>query len=213
MASIDPVKVQFDDLAQQHQANTLGMWIFLSTEVLFFGGLFLVYAVYRWSYSEVFISASPELSLMLGAINTAVLLSSSLTIAAAHLMIEAGRWRLMQYALMATLLLGFVFLGVKFYEYYLEFQHQLVPFVGEVFSWDKAQPERARLFFNLYFAMTGLHAIHLFIGCGLVTAMLLASLRSISVERVKSQIKLSALYWHFVDVVWVFIFPLLYLAR
>ncbi len=208
------LSMQFDSLAQQRQANTLGIWIFLASETLFFGGLFLAYSVYRVMHPVAFATASQELNLAAGTINTAILLTSSLSIALAELAATTQRKKATQALLVFTIVLAIAFLGVKSYEYYSEYRNQLVPFLGESFHWPHPDVSGARLFFNLYFVMTGLHAVHLLIGCCLVGATLVLGWRQGQHHaRHQSQIRLSALYWHFVDIIWVFIFPLLYLAR
>lgn len=207
------LRMQFEDLAQQEQADTLGMWTFLATEVLFFGGLFLVYAVYRWYFPGVFRAASQELNLVAGSFNTTVLLTSSFVIALADNLIEKGKQSTVRWLVVTTAVLGIVFLGIKAFEYHEEFSHHLVPFIDGAFHWDKADPLPTRLFFNLYFVMTGLHALHLLIGCSLLLIIALPLWTRIHPQRLPFFIKVSALYWHFVDIVWVFLFPLLYLVR
>ncbi|MCW8193790.1 cytochrome/quinol oxidase subunit 3 [Proteobacteria bacterium 005FR1] len=207
------VRMQFEALDQQKQADTLGMWIFLATEVLFFGGMFMAYAAYRWFNPDVFVLASKELNLLAGSINTAVLLSSSLTMALADHFIHAGNKTNAQRLLTLTISLGLVFLLIKGYEYHEEYSHGLIPFINDQFQWEHGQADRAELFFNLYFLMTGMHALHLFLGCCLLTVMLFINRGRRTLFRPQMRIKLSALYWHFVDVVWVFLFPLFYLAR
>lgn len=202
---------QFDDAAQQREAATLGMWIFLGTELLLFGGLFTGYAVYRIAYNEIFKEASTHLNIWLGSLNTVILLTSSLTMVLSDVAINAERYRMARVCLSLTALLGVVFLGIKGYEYHHEFSESLAPVMGEPFIYDKAEPQHAELFFNLYFTMTSLHALHLTVGIGLVLAMLFLLHRRQSWGRLRRRIEMTGLYWHFVDVVWVFLFPLLYL--
>ena len=204
---------QFDDLRQQRHADTLGMWIFLATEVLFFGALFLVYTVYRQANPGVFPAASQTLNLTAGTLNTAVLLTSSLTVALADHFIYGGKVRLAAFMLAVTLLLGLLFLLIKGYEYRLEFNHHLIPFLDQGFHWSGPNADATRLFFNLYFSMTGLHALHLLIGLLSIFVTLLLTLRHTNPIRLQSITRIVALYWHFVDLVWVFLFPLLYLVR
>ena len=200
---------QFDDLAQQREAATLGMWVFLVTEVLFFGGLFLVYSVYRTLYPAAFAAASHELDVMLGSINTVVLITSSLTMALGVRAAQTGQRRLLLLLLIATMVLGATFLGIKTVEYYHKFVEHHVPGPGFVFEAEHAR--HAQIFFSLYFVMTGLHAIHMIIGLGVIAVMLWWSWRGTITTEYYSPIEISGLYWHFVDIVWIFLFPLLYL--
>jgi cytochrome c oxidase subunit 3 len=200
---------QFDDLAQQREAATLGMWVFLVTEVLFFGGLFLVYSVYRTLYPAAFTAASHELDVMLGSINTVVLITSSLTMALGVRAAQTGQRRLLLLLLIATMVLGATFLGIKSVEYYHKFVEHHVPGPGFVFEAEHAR--HAQIFFSLYFVMTGLHAIHMIIGLGIMAVMLWWSWRGTITTEYYSPIEISGLYWHFVDIVWIFLFPLLYL--
>lgn len=183
---------QFESIEQQRQAATLGMWIFLVTEIMFFGGAFLGYAVYRGMHVEAFSRASRHLDVAWGSINTGVLLVSSFTMALA---VHGVRRR---WFLGATAALGIVFLGVKFTEYAHKFSEGLVP--GARFR-GAADEE---LFFSFYFAMTGLHAAHMVVGIG-VLGVLMRRARDAAVD-------VAGLYWHFVDLVWIFLFPLFYLV-
>jgi cytochrome c oxidase subunit 3 len=200
----------FDNLAQQGEASTLGMWVFLVTEVLFFGGLFLVYLVYRSIYPEAFIAGSHELDVMLGTINTAVLIASSLTMALAVHGAQTGNRRLVLILLVATMVLGAVFLGIKSVEYYHKYEEHHIPGPGFQFE-DPTLFNHIQLFFSLYFVMTGLHALHMIIGLGIMTWMLWWTWRGVITAEYYSPIEISGLYWHFVDIVWIFLFPLLYL--
>jgi cytochrome c oxidase subunit 3 len=201
---------QFDSLAAQSEATTLGMWVFLATEVLFFGGLFACYAVYRMWYPEAFAAASRSIDITLGATNTVVLITSSLTMALAVHAAQTGKRTLLMTFLVITMLLGVVFLGIKSVEYYQKFTEHHIP--GPNFSFEDGKFNRhAQLFFSLYFAMTGLHAAHMIIGLGIMLTMLWWSWRGIITPEYYSPIEISGLYWHFVDIVWIFLFPLLYL--
>jgi cytochrome c oxidase subunit III len=199
----------FDDLGQQHEAATLGMWVFLVTEVLFFGGLFLVYSIYRWKYSAAFAAASHELDILLGGINTAVLITSSLTMALAVHAAQLGRRKTLMLFLVATMALGGVFLGIKAVEYYHKFVEHHVP--GPSFQFEREYFRNAQLFFSLYFIMTGLHALHMVVGFGIMLFMLWWAWNGTVTAEYYSPIEISGLYWHFVDIVWIFLFPLLYL--
>jgi len=199
----------FDDLGQQREAATLGMWVFLVTEVLFFGGLFAAYAVYRNWYPDAFFAASHELDVTLGGINTAVLITSSLTMALAVHAAQVGQRKLLLIFLIATMILGAAFLGIKSVEYQHKFVEHHVPGPGFVFEGEHAR--HAQIFFSLYFVMTGLHALHMVIGLGIMSVMLWWSWRGTITPEYYSPIEISGLYWHFVDIVWIFLFPLLYL--
>jgi cytochrome c oxidase subunit III len=199
----------FEDLGQQREAATLGMWVFLVTEVLFFGGLFLTYLVYRSLYPQAFAAASHEMVVWAGTLNTAVLITSSLTMAlAVHAAQTGERGRLLAF-LILTMLLGCVFLGVKAFEYYTEYVEHHIPGLG--FQFEAEHFRHAQIFFSLYFVMTGLHATHMVIGLGIMSVMLWWSYRGIITPEYHNPIEISGLYWHFVDIVWIFLFPLLYL--
>jgi cytochrome c oxidase subunit 3 len=199
----------FDNLEQQQEAAALGMWVFLLTEILFFGGLFLVYTVYRHLYHDAFVAASHHLDVSLGAINTAVLIGSSLTMALAVHAAQLGHRRTIMVFLVATMILGGVFLGIKGTEYAHKFHEHLVP--GPDFQFEAAHVRPAQIFFSLYFVMTGLHALHMIIGIGIMLWMLWWVYRGKIADGYYSPIEVTGLYWHFVDIVWIFLFPLLYL--
>jgi len=201
---------QFDDIEQQHEAARLGMWIFLATEVLFFGGLFLAYTVYRFTYGHVFAEASRHLDDIFGGSNTAVLLFSSLLMALAVRAAELGRQKQLVRLLLATAFFGIVFMTVKGFEYHKDFVDHLVP--GANFHWAGADPGNAELFFWVYFAMTGLHAIHVTVGIGIILVLALLAWRGKFSGGNYAPVEVAGLYWHFVDIVWIFLFPLLYLA-
>ena len=204
------LREQFDTAAQQQDASSLGMWIFLITEVMFFGGMFLAYAMYRTAYPVAFGQASRTLNATLGAINTAVLLCSSFTMVLAVRAGQLGQRKAIMAFLALTLILGFVFLGVKGYEWKEKFQEHHVP--GPSFHMDGAPahgPEQ--LFFSLYFAMTGLHALHMVIGAGLLSMLLWQAYRGRFSAAYYTPIDMVGLYWHFVDIIWIYLFPLLYL--
>jgi cytochrome c oxidase subunit III len=204
---------QYQTLDQQRETASLGMWVFLSTEVLFFGGLFMTYTLYRSTYSEVFAEASKSIDLKLGAINTVVLIASSLTMAMAVWASQVGKRKLITFFLIATLILGSVFLGIKAIEYHQKFVEHHVP--GLPFSFepgsDTATNAHAQLFFSLYFGMTGLHALHMIVGAGLLVWLIKESLKGRFTPGYNTPVENVGLYWHFVDIVWIFLFPLLYL--
>jgi cytochrome c oxidase subunit III len=199
----------FEDLDQQREAATLGMWLFLVTEVLFFGGLFAVYSVYRSWYPGAFAAASHEMVVWAGTLNTVVLITSSLTMALAVHAAQLGHRRTLLWFLSLTMLLGLVFLGVKAFEYYTEFAEHHLPGAG--FAFEPMYARQAQIFFSLYFLMTGLHALHMIIGLGIMAVMFWWSWRGTITKEYASPIEISGLYWHFVDIVWIFLFPLLYL--
>jgi len=199
----------FDDPEQQHAASWIGMWVFLATEVMFFGGMFAGYTVYRYWYAQAFASASNHLDVWLGAINTVVLIGSSFTMALAVYNAEAGRTKALIWFLLLTIVLGLVFLGIKFYEYHTKFAEHLVP--GSSFKFEGPLARQAEIFFSFYFAMTGMHAVHMIIGIGLLTALIFQAKRSRFSGLYYTPVELTGLYWHFVDIVWIFLFPLLYL--
>jgi cytochrome c oxidase subunit 3 len=200
---------QFDDLEQQKEASTLGMWVFLATEVLFFGGLFLTYSVYRAWYPAAFAAASREMVLWAGTTNTVVLITSSLTMALAVHAAQMGERRALMLFLVLTMLLGAAFLGIKAFEYRTEFVEHHVP--GPGFQFPAPHLGHAQVFFSLYFVMTGVHALHMIIGLGIMSVMLWWTWRGTITKDYSSPIEISGLYWHFVDIVWIFLFPLLYL--
>ena len=204
----------FDDLEQQKEASTLGMWVFLCTEILFFGGLFTTYVVYRARFHGVFAQASRHLDVKLGAINTLVLICSSLTMALAIWSAQINKRKQIVVFLAITMLFGLTFLGIKTVEYADKFHHHLVP--GPAFHYacppgEPCFPEQAQIFFSLYFCMTGLHALHMIVGVGLLSYLVLPSWRGRYTAEWHNPMECIGLYWHFVDIVWIFLFPLLYL--
>ena len=201
---------QFDDPVQQRESAELGMWLFLATEIMFFGGLFAGYTVYRLYYESAFAAASAKTNLMLGTLNTAVLLTSSLCMALAVYAAELSHRRWLILSLLGTIVLGTVFLGIKAYEWHEEYVEQLVPIFNLPFN--KELPEQAALFFNFYFAMTGLHAVHMIIGLVMLVTLLVLAQRGRLLGERSTVVHVCGLYWHFVDIVWVFLYPLLYLV-
>ncbi|MBI4472624.1 MAG: cytochrome c oxidase subunit 3 family protein [Acidobacteria bacterium] len=201
---------QFDDIEQQRESVSLGMWIFLATEIMFFGGMFLGYAIYRASYPEVFAEASRHLDVLLGGINTGVLLCSSLTMALAVHAAQLGARRTVALFLGLTILLGSIFLGIKVVEYHHKYEEHLIP--GPNFRMEGAKGSNPQLFFSFYFAMTGMHAFHMVIGVALMAIMILVTLKGRITAEYYAPVEMLGLYWHFVDIVWVFLFPLLYLV-
>jgi cytochrome c oxidase subunit III len=201
----------FRNLPEQKEAATLGMWVFIAQEVMFFGGLFLAYTVYRALYARTFAEASHHLDWKLGACNTAVLIGSSLTMALAVHAAALGHRKATVRYLLLTIALGAVFLGVKVVEYHDKFVHHLVPGAG--FQFEGGDPRAAQMFYSLYFALTGLHALHMVIGIPILATVAFLAHRGRYSPAYHTPVELTGLYWHFVDIVWIFLFPLLYLIH
>jgi cytochrome c oxidase subunit 3 len=233
----------FDTMAQQKEAAVVGMWVFLLTEILFFGGLFAAYMVYRIWYFDAFAEASRSLSLFWGGLNTAVLIGSSLTMAMAVRCAQTNKRKATVNWLILTMILGTVFLGVKVIEYADKFEHHHVP--GYNFQWAAAHEAPAagaehaapaaegaaegghrelalnadqlqlttQIYFSLYFTMTGLHALHMIIGIGIMLVITRMAWKGKFDEEYYTPVEMAGLYWHFVDIVWIFLFPLLYLVE
>lgn len=200
----------FESFEQQKESSFLGMWFFLVQEVLFFGGLFVVYGVYRFLYDDAFVAASRHLDWKIGAFNTCVLLGSSFTMVLAVWAAQQGKRKVIVWGLIFTILLGGLFLGVKYFEYAAKWEHQLVP--GPHFEWHGADVgPGVQIFFSLYFAMTGMHALHMVIGIIIMLCMLRPAWRGKWTRENHNFIEGFGLYWHFVDIVWIFLFPFLYL--
>lgn len=205
----------FANMEQQRNASSLGMWIFLGTEIMFFGGMFLAYLVYRMWYYNEFAAGSRTLNLPIGAANTAVLICSSLTVALSVRAAQLGKRMLLVTLLALTILFGLVFLGVKAYEWNEKFTEHHVP--GYSFHFEQALADRpvdqgrAQIFFSLYFAMTGMHALHMIVGVGIFTVITWMAWRGRFTPEYHTPVEIAGLYWHFVDIVWIYLFPLLYL--
>jgi len=199
----------FDNLDQQRESSSLAMWIFLVTEIMFFGGLFMAYLLYRWQYPVAFHAGSHHLNIQLGGFNTAVLICSSLTMAMAVRCAQLGDRAKLTLFMILTLVLGFVFLGVKAVEYHDKWVHHLIP--GLHFQWEGEGGREVQIFYSLYFAMTGLHATHMIVGAGLIFWLLPSCAKGKYNADYHHPIECFGLYWHFVDIVWIFLFPLLYL--
>ena len=216
----------WDTPAQQFDAAKIGMWAFLGQELLFFSGLFVAYAIYRTWYGDAFAAGSHELSRPLGTINTCVLLFSSLTAALAVRASQLGKKNETTVMILLTIACAFGFLCIKYMEYHVKFEHGLLP--GSFFGTPRdmltfnpipgasnehaaALPPHAHAFFSLYFVMTGLHAIHVIVGIGIWIWILRRNLRGDFNKRYWTPVDITALYWHLVDLVWIYLFPLLYL--
>ena len=213
---------QFSDQEQQKDASSMGMWLFLATEVMFFGGMFCAYLIYRAAHPDAFMAGSLALNVWLGALNTVVLIGSSLTMALAVRCAQLGQRKPLVGWLLATILLGLVFLGIKADEYHEKWEKGHIP--GPNFNFDSSKEEATKdhpelrpasknveMYFSLYFAMTGMHALHMIIGVGLMSVLAWLSWKGMFGRDYYSPIEYAGLYWHFVDLVWIYLFPLLYL--
>jgi cytochrome c oxidase subunit III len=233
---------QFETLEQQKESASLGMWVFLVTEVLFFGGMFLTYTINRHAYFTAFGVGGNTLDIKLGTINTGVLIMSSFTMAMSVWSASVGKTKLVTLFLILTLALGSVFLGIKVIEYKQKFDHHLIPghnfdltycvnnpsachLEGKALKNETDEINNAiakegsvnalnahgQLYFSLYFGMTGLHALHMIVGAGLLIYLISQALKRRFVPTYNTPVEVVGLYWHFVDIVWIFLFPLLYL--
>jgi cytochrome c oxidase subunit III len=219
----------FDNIEQQQSTARLGMWMFLVTEVLFFGGIFVAYTAYRIWYPEAFLAGSGELNVLIGGINSLLLLTSSLTITLAIHAAHEGKQDMLKRWLLVTIGLALAFLGFKAREYYLDFEEHLIP--GSLFSTPIVEgghthPSPAarfeskgidsghvQLFFMFYYCMTGLHVLHMIIGVGLISWLYLLARRGYFQPTDRYvYVEVTSLYWHFVDMMWFFLMALLYLA-
>jgi len=201
----------FEDIQTQNYAIRLGMWLFLATEVLLFGGLFLGYTVYRFLYPETWAGAANHLDTAMGATNTVVLISSSFTAAWAYHAIKHNQVKKGVRLLLFTILCAFGFLVIKYFEYSHKFHVGLLP--GEWYSYagENPIPGPANLFFAVYFFATGLHALHVIVGMSILGYLTHGAMKGKYHKGNYVGIELGALYWHLVDLVWIFLFPLLYL--
>ncbi|HST78090.1 MAG TPA: cytochrome c oxidase subunit 3 family protein [Verrucomicrobiae bacterium] len=237
---------QFDSMAQQKAASTFGMWVFLLTEIMMFGGLFASYLIYRIKYYPAFVAGSTSISVSWGFTNTLVLIASSLTMAMAVWAAQKGKRNYQVWFIIGTMILGSVFLGIKGKEYYDKWDECHIPghVIGKGFNAvggcsvhnpglgniaEEIQTharesgttvpeasaiqtaEQTQIFFSFYFLMTGLHAFHMIIGMGLMTWLLIRARRGEFGPAYYTPVELGGLYWHFVDIVWIYLFPLLYL--
>jgi cytochrome c oxidase subunit 3 len=215
----------FATVEQQRETSSFGMWLFLLTEIMFFGGLFAAYLIYRNWYYPAFVAGSHQLSIVLGGINTVVLICSSFTMAMGVYSAELRQRKALVGWLLATILLGVAFLGIKADEYHEKWEKHHVPglnfsvsdftHVNPQYPLDKALPldmaEKTQVYFSLYFAMTGMHALHMVIGISILIALVVRAWGGAYTEGHMTTIENFGLYWHFVDIVWIFLFPLLYL--
>jgi cytochrome c oxidase subunit III len=203
------LREQFATPEQQRQTSSVGMWIFLMTEVMLFGGLFMAYTVYRFTNPQAFDAGSAHMESTLGAINTGVLICSSFTMALAVYSSEVGNQKLLMMFLVLTMIIGAIFLGIKFTEYYLHYQEHKVP--GIWFDYHGANAAKVQMFFVFYFIMTGLHAIHMTIGLGILSVLLFRAFLGSFTAEYHTPIDLGGLYWHFIDIVWVFLYAIFYI--
>ncbi len=205
---------QFEDLEQQHDAGRLGMWIFLATEILFFGGMFTAYVIYRALHYQSFVIGSHLLEVKFGATNTYVLIGSSFTMAMAIRCAQAGKRKSqIIFWLVLTMIFGALFLGLKFaFEWRHDYIEHIVPGLGFQYrpEWGSLAPG-VQLFMCFYFFMTGLHALHMIAGLGILTVLVIMAARGRFTSQYYMPLEISGLYWHFVDIVWIFLFALLYL--
>ena len=229
----------FADVEQQKNAASLGMWWFLGTEIMFFGGMFCAYLIYRRLYFPEFAASSKSLTLWIGTVNTAVLICSSLTVAMSVRAAQLGNRKLQVKLLLATIFFGLVFLGVKGYEWKEKYDEHHIPGMGfnvlgargdfirgneKLFGMDRLEDDpqklrareaeiqqRSQIFFSLYFAMTGMHAIHMIVGVGLFAVITWMAWKGRFTPEYHTPLEIAGLYWHFVDIVWIYLFPLFYL--
>ena len=225
--SDSPVAVENHDLAlrhhfatkeQQRAAATLGMWLFLGTEIMFFGGMFCAYLIYRYWYYNEFAAGSRSLSIKWGTINTIVLICSSLTVALSVRAAQMGKRKLLIGLLLATMVFGAAFLGIKGKEWYDKYEEHHIP--GQSFDASDLvrdyptlhiNQQHEQIYFSLYFAMTGLHALHMIIGLGIFVFLTISAWRGRYTPDYYTPIEIGGLYWHFVDIIWIYLYPLLYL--
>jgi cytochrome c oxidase subunit 3 len=204
-----PLQHHFDDMAQQNESAALGMWLFLLTELMFFGGVFTAYGVYRYLYHAAFAEGAGHLDVVLGSVNTVILIFSSLTMALAVRAAQMDKRKLLVGLLIATMVFGAAFLVIKGMEYSHKWEESHVP--GRYFHYDGPLANQVHLFFSFYFTMTGIHALHMILGIAWMAWLVRRSARGDFGSGYFSPIEMTGLYWHFVDLVWIFLFPLLYL--
>jgi cytochrome c oxidase subunit 3 len=200
----------FSDTVQQREAAKLGMWIFIVSELMLFGGLFVAYTIYRILYPEMFFNAHKELSLTLGTVNTAILITSSLTIALAIRFIQVGKRTRTIFFLFCTLALAAGFLFIKYLEYHHKFEVGQLP--GKFYTYTGVLGTNPHIFFSVYFLMTGLHALHIIGGMIVISLMVRRTIRNDFSSAYYTPLELTGIYWHLVDIIWIFLFPLLYLV-
>lgn len=200
----------FGEMEQQRESAKLGMWIFLLTEILLFGGLFTAYAIYRAWNPDMFYNAHKHLNIILGSVNTIVLISSSLTMAIAIRSTQLGNGKRTLIFLSVTLFFAAVFLVIKYFEYHHKFELGQLP--GKYYTYTGIEGNNPHIFFSIYFMMTGLHGIHVIVGMGLITWMIRKTFKNTFSAEYYTPLEMTGLYWHLVDIIWIFLFPLLYLV-
>ncbi len=209
LAHPEHLQHHFVDSEQQLDAARLGMWIFLLTEILLFGGLFCFYAIFRSWYPDMFFNAHKQLNVVLGTTNTVVLISSSVTMALAIRSMQLGRQREAIYGLVPTVCLAGVFLVIKYFEYLHKFELGQLP--GKYYTFTGIEGTNPHVFFSVYFLMTGLHGLHVIGGIGIIVWMIRRTRRGDFSAAYYTPLELTGLYWHLVDLIWIFLFPLFYL--
>jgi len=195
--STEHTHVHHMDPAVEYSSSKLGMWLFLGTEILLFGGLFAAYAIFRAKYPEMFMEQHLELNKKMGAVNTCILIFSSLTMAMGVSAIQRGKQKATAILLLITILCGLGFGVVKYFEYSAKFHHHIYPDTS--------------IFFSLYFMMTGLHMLHVFVGLLILAALLVLTMKGKFNKDYSTPVEVGGLYWHLVDLIWIYLFPLLYL--
>lgn len=203
------LREQFSTPEQQRESATLGMWIFIVTEMMLFGGMFAAFSIYRHWYPAAFTKGSSEMEFLLGAVNTAILITSSFSMSLAEYAGARGKANLCAWLLLLTAALGAAFLSIKFTEYYMHYRDHKLPGFGFVESGPHGP--HVQLLFFFYFMMTGLHSLHLLIAIGLVIVMLYPVLLDDITEKYHTPLDNVSLYWHFVDVIWVFLYAIFYI--
>lgn len=199
----------FVDSDQQFESSKLGMWLFLVTEILFFGGLFVAYIVFRAWHPDLFIQAAETLNTTLGAINTVVLIVSSLTIALAIRAAQLNQQKNLLLYLGSTIALATTFMVIKYFEYMDKFSKGIYP--AGSYSYTGIEHEMAGVFYSIYYMMTGLHGIHVVIGIGIIAWLMIKAKKGAFNSEYYTPVEITALYWHLVDIIWIFLFPLMYL--
>lgn len=207
--SLKHVHHHFVDSDQQFETAKMGMWVFLVTEILFFGGLFSAYIVYRSWYPELYVMASQELNTFWGAVNTVVLIGSSLTVAMAIRSAQLNQIKGLIINLWITVGLAFTFMVIKYFEYSHKFHLGIFP--GKYYTYDGIAHEKANIFFSIYYMMTGMHGIHVLVGIGLMIWLIVKAKKNTFNSDYYTPVEITGLYWHLVDIIWIFLFPLLYL--
>ena len=203
------LREQFSTPDQQRQTAMVGIWVFLITEVLLFGALFTAFTVYRLSDPQGFDLGSKDMEALLGAVNTCILICSSLTMALSVYFSEVGNTKLLVVFLLATMFIGAVFLAIKFTEYYLHYVDHKVP--GFWFEEHGPHAGKIEMFFVFYFIMTGLHALHMTIGLAILTGLLFRTMIGSITAEYHTPIEIGGLYWHFIDIVWIFLYAIFYI--